>query len=81
MHLSVTTKRLLLSLIFELVRATATWKLIMKKTERIANELRSANEDLLFDKGAKQVTTMETAERLSEGDEYFDLEQFVQDVL
>jgi len=53
----------------------------MKKTERIANELRSANEDLLFDKGAKQVTTMVTAERLSEGDVYFDLEQFVQDVL
>lgn len=52
----------------------------MKKTQRIANEHRNASEDLLFDKDAQQVRTLETAEWLLEGDEYFDLEQFAQGI-
>ena len=52
----------------------------MKKTLRNAHELRSASDDFLFDRDAQQASTVETAERLSEGDEYFDLQQFVQDV-
>jgi hypothetical protein len=33
----------------------------------------------LFDRDAQRASTVETGERLSGGDEYFDLQQFVQD--
>jgi len=50
----------------------------MKKTRQSVNKRRDASDDLLFDRDAQLASTVETAERLSEGDEYFDLQQFVQ---
>jgi len=52
----------------------------MKKTQQIADELRATSDDLLFDRDAQQASKVGTTECLSEGDEYFDMQQFVQDV-
>jgi hypothetical protein len=52
----------------------------MKKTQRIADELQNGRGDFLFDKDALELSTMERAERLSDGDEYFDLEKYAHGV-
>jgi hypothetical protein len=52
---------------------------MMKKTRQGTDKHRGASDDLLFDRDAQPASTVETAERLSEADEYFDLQQFVQD--
>ena len=69
----------LLELKRELVGTTATCESVMKKTRQNADKHRGASDDLLFDRDAHLASTANTAERLSEGDEYFDLQQFVQD--
>jgi hypothetical protein len=53
----------------------------MKKTQRHAREMRDGNMKLQSDEEVERESTAETAERLSEGDEYLDLEQLVQGAL